>query len=333
MRLDHYDGLTTKTLVQPRLGVSYAFPGSNTVLRASYGRTLETPYNENLLLSSGVGLGGVFGDGQILEPGRRNQGEFGVQQAFGDWVVADFGYFIKRTDNAYDFGVLFDTPIVFPISWDHSKIDGFTGKVNLIEHHGFSAFVVMGHTSAIFSPPGNGGILLEEATGDFRIDHDQKFNSTTNLQYTFIKPIGAWAALNWRYDSGLVAGAVGSIDDALALTGDQQAAIGFFCGSTVATRDQPITDCPSGGGATRLRIPAEGTADDVDNPPRIAPRHLVDLMFGVDNLFHTDKAKIRVRFGVVNVANKQALYNFLSTFTGTHFVTPRAYQFQFGVGF
>ena len=56
-------------------------------------------------------------------------------------------------------------------------------------------------------------------------------------------------------------------------------------------------------------------------------------MFGVDNLFHTDKAKVRVRVGVVNVANKQTLYNFLSTFTGTHFVTPRAYRFQVGVGF
>src|SRR6185503_13283888 len=209
-------GLSQSTLLQPRVGASYAVPSTNTVVRASYGRTLETPYNENLLLSSGLGLNGVFGDGQILEPGERNQGEFGVQQAFGGWVVADFGYFIKRTHNAYDFGVLFDTPIVFPISWDHSKIDGFTGKINVIEHRGFSAFVVMGHTSAIFSPPGNGGILLEEATGDFRIDHDQKFNSTANVQYTFIKPIGAWAALNWRYDSGLVAGAVGSIDDALA---------------------------------------------------------------------------------------------------------------------
>ena len=40
--------------MQPRLGVSYAVPGSGTVLRASYGRTLETPYNENLLLSAGV---------------------------------------------------------------------------------------------------------------------------------------------------------------------------------------------------------------------------------------------------------------------------------------
>jgi hypothetical protein len=333
LRLDHYDGLTTSTLLQPRLGVSYSVPGSNTVLRASYGRTLETPYNENLLLSSGIGLNGVFGEGQPLAPGKRNQAEFGVQQGFGRWVVVDFGYFLKRTDNAYDFGVLFDTPIVFPISWDHSKLDGFTGKVNLVEHRGFSAFVVMAHTSAIFSPPGNGGILLEEATGDFRIDHDQKFNSTANFQYTFSKPIGAWAALTWRYDSGLVAGAVASIDDALGLTGDQQAAIGFFCGSTVATRDQPITECASGGGATRLRIPAAGTADDVTNPSRIAPRHLLDLGIGADNLFHGDRAKVRVRFSVVNLTNKVALYNFLSTFTGTHFVTPRAFQFQVGVGF
>jgi hypothetical protein len=333
VRIDHYDGLAAETLVQPRLGFSYAVPNSGTVLRASYGRTLETPYNENLLLSGGFGLNGLFGDTVAPAPGRRHQGELGIQQALGKWAVADFGYFIKRTDNAYDFGVLFDTPIVFPISWDHSKLDGFTGRVNFVEHKGFSAFVVMAHTNAIFSPPGNGGFLDESPEGDFRIDHDQKFNSTTNLQYAFNKPIGAWAALSWRYDSGLVAGAVASIDDALALTGDQQAAIGFFCGSTFATRDNPIDSCPSGGGATRLRIPAEGTADDLNNPPRIAPRNLFDLAFGADNLFRGSKAKVKVRLSIVNVANKEALYNFLSTFSGTHFVTPRAFQFQIGVGF
>jgi len=58
--------------------------------------------------------------------------------------------------------------------------------------------------------------------------------------------------------------------------------------------------CPSGGGATRLQIPAEGTEDDVTNPPRIAPRHLFDLMLGVDNVFHTDTGTVRVRFSVVN---------------------------------
>jgi hypothetical protein len=333
LRVDRYDGLTTNTLVQPRLGASYAFPRSNTVLRASYGRTLETPYNENLLLSSGLGLGGLFGDGQILQPGRRNQGEFGIQQGLGTFAVVDFGYFVKRTRNGYDFNVLFGTPIVFPISWDHSKIDGFTGRINIIERKGFSAFVVMAHTGAIFSPPAAGGILVTAPKGDFRIDHDQKFNSTANFQYTFNKPLGAWAALAWRYDSGLVAGSVGSVDDALALSGDQQAAIGFFCGGTVATRDNPITSCASGGGATRIRIPAAGTLDPVKNPPRVAPRHLVDLGFGADNLFHSDRTKVRLRASIVNVANKQTLYNFLSTFSGTHFVTPRAYQVQLGVSF
>ncbi len=336
VRLDHYDGLSTETLVQPRVGVSYALTQSGTVVRASYGRTMETPYNENLLLSAGYGLNGLFGEGQAVLPGRRNQVEIGIQQGFGRWVVADVGYFNKRTDNSYDFGVLFDTPIAFPVAWDHSRIDGFTGRVNMVEHGGFSAFVVMAHTNAIFSPPGVGGILLEEAEGDFRIDHDQKFNATTNLQYVFDKRLGAWAALSWRYNSGLVAGAVGSLEDALGLTADQQAAIGLFCGSQSATRDAALTsvDCTASNfGATRLRIPAEGTADDVTNPPRIAPRHLLDLGLGVDNLLHTDRARVRVRLSVINLTDKKALYNFLSTFSGTHFVTPRAYQFQVGVTF
>ena len=82
---------------------------------ASYGRTLETPYNENLLLSAGYGLNGLFG----TSAARRRQAsaievEVGVQQSFGRWLVADVGYFDKRTDNGYDFGVLFNTPIAFP---------------------------------------------------------------------------------------------------------------------------------------------------------------------------------------------------------------------------
>ena len=337
VRLDHYDGLTTATLVQPRLGVSYAVPGTGTILRASYGRTMETPYNENLLLSSGVGLNGLFGTTNPVPPGKRNEVEFGVQQAFGRWVVADFGFFDKTTnDGAFDFGVLFNTPIAYPIGWVHSHQYGPTARVELVEHNGFSARVVMAGPNAIFSPPGTGGLLAELPEGDFRIDHDERFESTTNVQYVFDKTHGAWAALSWRYDSGLVAGSVGSLADALALTGDQQAAIGFSCGGTVATRDNPLTDAqctPSNYASSRLRIPAEGTEDDVNNPPRIAPRHLLDLGLGVDNLLSGKAAKLKLRFSVVNLTNKEALYNFLSTFSGTHFVTPRAYQFSVGVNF
>jgi outer membrane receptor protein involved in Fe transport len=192
----------------------------------------------------------------------------------------------------------------------------------------------MGHTNAIYYPPGTGGILTEQPDGAFRIDHDQKFQQTTNVQYTFEKRTGAWVALAWRYDSGLVAGSVPDFETALGLTPDQQAAIGVFCGSTVATLSSPITSCSSGTfGAKRLNIPAEGTEDDLTNPPRIAPRHLFDLGLGIDNLLHTDRSKLRVRFSVINLTDKEALYNFLSTFSGTHFVTPRTYQVQVGVTF
>jgi hypothetical protein len=336
VRVDHYNGLTTTTLVQPRLGASYALPGAGTVLRASYGRTLETPYNENLLLSAGYGLNGLFGTTLPPPPGRRHEFEVGGQQSLGRWLVADVGYFDKRTANGYDFGVLFDTPIAFPISWKRSHVYGLTGRVSLLEHRGVSAFLVAASTNAIFSPPGTGGLLLEQSSGDFRIDHDQKFNATTQVQYTFNTAVGGWAALSWRYDSGLVAGAVSSLEDALALTGDQRAAIGFYCGDQAATRSSPLTsgDCTPGNfGATRLRIPPEGTADDLNNPPRIAPRHLFDIAIGADNLLKTRRARLRVRLNVINLTNSEALYNFLSTFSGTHFVTPRAVQFQAGVTF
>jgi hypothetical protein len=297
---------------------------------------METPYNENLLLSGGYGLNGLFGAAQPVPVGTRNESEFGIQQSIGRWLLVDAGYFDKRTTNGYDFGVLFDTPIAFPIAWDHSRINGVTGRVNLVEHHGFKAFVVMAHTNAIFSPPGVGGILLEQPDGDFRIDHDQKFNATTNVQYSFDKSRGAWIGLVWRYDSGLVAGAVGSLEDALALTADQQSAIGFFCGNVSATLTRALTaaDCTTSNyGATRLRIPAEGAEDDVTNPPRIAPRNLFDIAIGVDNLLRTNRTKLRVRLSIINLANTEALYNFLSTFSGTHFVTPRAVKFEVGIAF
>jgi hypothetical protein len=341
LRVEHYAGLSTETLFQPRLGVAYAI-GSGTVLRASYGRTLETPYNENLLFSSSTGQNGFanpeFGAQEVdpLQAGRRDEVEVGVQQGFGRWVVVDFSYFNKHTHNAYDFDVLFDTPLAFPISWDHSRIDGVTGRVTFVEHRGFTASMAFGHTTAIYSNPENGGILFESPLpeGDFRIDHDQKFQQTTNFQYRFAKSVGAWAALSWQYQSGLVSGGPAYYDDYLQLSGDQQAAVGLFCGSVAATPSAPITSCDSGNrGATRVVILADGTEDDVTNPPRIAPRHLFDAALGVDNLFHGEKAKVSLRLTVINLTNKEALYNFLSTFSGTHFVTRRAIQFQVGIAF
>jgi hypothetical protein len=84
-----------------------------------------------------------------------------------------------------------------------------------------------------------------------------------------------------------------------------------------------------------LSIPAAGTEDDDHNPPRVAPRHLFDLSIGDDNLFrsHSDRYRWSATFTVVNLANNYALYNFLSTFSGTHYVTPRTITGELGFHF
>jgi hypothetical protein len=335
LRIDRYVGLSKATAVQPRMGVSYLVKPTGTVLRLSYSRTLETPYNENLVLSSATGSGGlatnVFGafGSQPLQPGRRNQFNAGLQQSLGRFFILDGDYLWKYTDNAYDFDTLFSTPIAFPISWRKSKIDGVSLRVGTTNVHGLQVYTTMGHTRARFFGPEVGGLIFNSPLDAevFRIDHDQAFQQTTNVRYQRPKN-GAWFSFTWRYDSGEVAGAVTSLDDVLSLTAAQQAAIGFFCGNQVATPGNPITSCSSSSfGATRLTIPAPGTFNPDTNPPRVAPRNLLDLGIGTDNLFRAgDKARVALKFSVVNLTNEVALYNFLSTFSGTHFVSPRTYH-------
>ena len=52
MRGDLYNGLAVARQAEPRVGISYSVKPTNTVLSVSYARTLETPFNENLVLSS-----------------------------------------------------------------------------------------------------------------------------------------------------------------------------------------------------------------------------------------------------------------------------------------
>jgi hypothetical protein len=107
------------------------------------------------------------------------------------------------------------------------------------------------------------------------------------------------------------------------LNPDQEFEAGFFCGSTRPTPFAGIPNpCPvSQFGSELLQIPAPGTENDDRNPPRVKPRHLFDLAIGDDNLLRTDRYKINAQVTIVNLANEYALYNFLSTFSGTHYVT------------
>ena len=365
IRGDLYNGLSVARQAEPRAGIAYNIKKTNTILRVSYARIMETPFNENLVVSStgcsdptGVIPALVSCVPSILAPGYRNEFHAGFEQAFSKYFVVGGEYIWKYTHNGYDFSDLGNTPIFFPIEWHNSKIPGYAVRASVPNFHGLTALVVFSSVAARFFTPQIGGLGTTVATGGtftpFRIDHDELFNLTAHIQYQIGKR-GPWVGFNWRYDSGLVAGAVPcsggncaqtdtlggqpavDMTDAFGnpLTADQEFQAGLFCGTQHATPTValPFTCLASQFGSTLIKIPATGTEDDDKNPPRIAPRNLFDASIGDDNLFHGDAKKWSLRFTVINLTNKVALYNFLSTFSGTHYVTPRTLTGELGFHF
>jgi hypothetical protein len=376
VRGDFYDGLrASDRQAEPRVGVSYSIKKTNTVLRLSYARTMESPFNENLVLS-GIGCNdpivfavltvaqGFNCQSTPLVPGYRNEFHAGFQQAFSKYLVLSGEYITKYTHNAYDFNVFGTSPITLPIEWHNSKIPAYVLRASVPETHGFSGFVTLSSVKARFFPPVAAGISPPSPPAVFRIDHDEKFNQTTHVQYQPYKRL-PWIGLNWRYDSGLVAGAIPCLaatatcsfstsvaDGGVAnipkgtialvnnvsgqpLTADLEYQAGLSCGGIAATPTQALPAyCPASQlKSSLLSIPAPGTEQDDHNPQRIAPRNLFDLAAGDDNLFKGDKYKWSLRATAINVTNKVALYNFLSTFSGTHYVTPRAVTGEIGFHF
>jgi hypothetical protein len=128
-----------------------------------------------------------------------------------------------------------------------------------------------------------------------------------------------------------------TIVDVSNLSPDQQFQGGLFCGSVRATPTTPISPtglCPAGlYGSTLLQIPSPGTQNDDHNPSRIAQRNLFDVAVGHDNLFERNKRSLSLRLTVINLTNQYSLYNFLSTFSGTHYVSPRTVTATVGYHF
>jgi len=367
IRGDLYNGFVSDRQAEPRLGISYNIKPSSTVLRLSYARTMETPFNENIVIANtgcSIPVIAVLVPppntpcvSGYIHPGWRNEFHAGFEQAFGKYLVVDAEYLWKYTHNAFDFGVVAASPLAFPLDWHNSKIPGYAVRMSVPDFHGFTALVVLSGVAARYFPAQVGGVPFLPAPGVFRIDHDEKFNQTTHVQYQPWKR-RPWVAFNWRYDNGLVAGAVPCFAPTatcgfstgpnntvllinnltgLPLTADQEFQAGLTCNGQPAAPSPTgpaLVSCPAAAfGSTLIRIPAPGKENDDHNPQRIAPRNLFDASVGHDNLFHGDRYKWSLRFTVINLANKVALYNFFSTFSGTHYVTPRTETLELGFHF
>ncbi len=308
---------STNVQWSPRLGLAYYLPATGTVFRATYSRILYTPEFENILLSSSAAAAALvppivqesraLGGGELnVQSERQNAETVGFQQALGSKVRLDVDFWWRDTKNAGDQDQFLNTGIVFPLSFQSGKYNGWDARLDLAPTAGFRGFVSAGHVHAEYVPPFTGGLFLDASdldtitSGPFLIDHDQKLQIQAGLYYELLNT-GLWLGSNVRYDSGLVTDAspadlIEDPDNAFAI---------------------PYIDA--------------NHANTGLDPNRIKARTTVDFQVGYD--LQKIAIPVQFQFMVLNATNVMGLYNILSTFGGTHVIPPRRFVGQAVVHF
>ena len=301
LRFDEYRFLVTGRQWQPRVGIAWSFPGTETVLRGSYNRNYQTPPNENLLLSSSEAasrlapqsvrdaLGGAY---VPLRPERQDVIEIGVQQALFGRASLDVAAYRKFSRDQQDNNNFFDTGIIFPTTLKEIRAKGLEARLTVPRIRGASGTVSLTTARAVSTPPFTGGLFLGQdavdllSAGPFVIDHDQVLSIHGTLTYSVRD--GVWLSGSVRYDSGLVANPSDPAEVAA---------------------DPDFADL----------LPYVDLTADV---PRVTPRTIVDASVGYDAIRDGRRAW-GARLQVNNLTNRTALFNFQSVFVGTRVVAPR----------
>ena len=303
VRHDNYSFLVQGHQLQPRVGLSFYLPETETVLRLSYNRTYQTPPNENLLLSNSQeasvlvpsAVRDALGGGVILiRPERQNVYEVGLQQGVGRNLSLNASYYHKDSQDMQDNDNFFNTGIIFPTSLKKSRVNGAEMRLSIPSWRKMSWSLSLTHYHAVVSPPFTGGLFLGSGTvnllnaGPFVIDHDQMLGAHTMFRYDL--PRGMWTSTSVRYDSGLVS----NPSDPL-----------------IVAEDSDYADL----------LPYVNLGS---NPPRVRPRTLVDWGIGYQKL-QEQRLRWDIQAQVTNLTNTTALYNFQSIFVGTRLVQPRSF--------
>ena len=302
LRHDEYAFLVRARGLQPRASLAVTLPGRLGVVRASVNRNLQTPPNENLLLSNSQQAAALApesvrqalgGRAEPLQPERQTVLETGWQVGVGGAGTFDVAAYRKHSTDQQDNNNFFNTGIIFPVTLAAIDTWGVEGRLSLRERKGLSGAVSVTSGRAISTPPFTGGLFLGQeavsllSAGRFAIDHDQRLSVHATLTADVPGPL--WISGAVRYDSGLVANP--SDPDEVAADPDFADLL-------------PYVNLTAG-------------------VPRVRPRTIADLAAGWDVRDRTGRTRWSLQAQVTNLTNRTALYNFQSVFVGTRLVQPR----------
>ena len=305
LRWDRYAFVVNDAAISPRIGVAWATPASDFVLRFSYDRAFQTPARENLLLASSPQVDQL--NRRILRlpvpPSRGDYIEGGFSAAIAKTARLDTTAFRRTFANFADDDVFLNTGISFPIAFLGADIRGVDVKITLPRWRTVSGFAGYSYMLGRADLPITGGLFLgSEATRALAqtdrvpISQDQRHTARARLRYQ-IAP-RAWSAAVVRYGSGLPV----ELDDDV----DLDDLVAHF-GSAVVDR------VDLGGG-------------------RLRPNVAVDWGAGVE-LWRRDKRRVELRAEIANLTNRLTVVNFAGLFSGTAVAPPRSANVRVRVEF
>jgi hypothetical protein len=299
LRYDRYTGRNyTQNELQPRLGLTYRVPGAGTLLRVVYDRLLITPENENLAFSTSQAIWSLVTQSTTPVPQLRGETQdsflLGLDQQLGQVARVSLDYWWKASRNAADNSQFLNTGILFPISASKGRFHGLDLRVDTVPIQGWSAYLSAGTVRTLFYSPTIGGLdsadpTLNGADGTpYLIDHDQKLTVQAGVRY---ERGGFFAQAALRHDSGLEAG------DPTTVAGNPDYAFG---------------------------LPYVRSEQDslVGLNYRVRSRTVLDLNLGQEWKLSTSR-RLALGVDLLNATDEKGLYNFLSTFGGTHVIPPR----------
>ncbi|MGC1289775.1 MAG: TonB-dependent receptor [Candidatus Acidiferrales bacterium] len=316
VRWDHYQLISNRQAVQPRLAISRYFPGAGIVVHFSYDRVFQTPSFENILLSSSTAAAGLDTISLQLpvQPSEGNYYEAGLAKVFSNKFRIDTNYFRRMVNNYADDDQIENTTISYPIAFEKAIIYGAEGKLTLVNWKRFSGFASYSYEVGNAWFPVTGGLFLGDdailpTSGHLPDSQDQRNTVRGRLHYQLTPRL--WIAGGVQYDTGLP--------------------FDFQCASPSGnqTPQQALQQCIAG----QAQIYGWNVVDRLNfDLGRILPSFQVSASAGVD-LYKSERINVRLQADGENLTNVVEVIDFGGLFSGNAIGPSRSYALRLKTSF
>ncbi len=304
LRWDHYHLLVNKTAFSPRLSVARYFPSADLVAHVSYDRVFQTPFFDNILISSSPLVVSLNPDTFLrlpVQPSYGNYYEAGITKGFFNQLRLDVNVFDRRVNNYLDDDQLLNTGISFPITFAKAYIYGAEGKIEIPHWHRWNGYVSYSYIVGSVYFPVTGGLFLgddaEEAltgVGRFWDSQDQRNTVRSRARYEFTNRL--WGAIGLDYGSGLPTEF--ECDDPNTCISD-----------AVAQYGQAVID--------RINFDRN----------RVRPSLSVDLSVG-GQIYKSEKLNVNLQGDISDLNNRLNVIDFAGLFSGNAIAPQRSYALR-----